>query len=58
MWHEKYEQAPIELRSAVNEAYRAVCNTMEAEGYAGYPACGDDRAESLVAAIYRFLNGE
>jgi uncharacterized protein YyaL (SSP411 family) len=50
--HQEYETANPVVRQAVYESWNAVRAVALA---AGMSVAGDDRAEQLVAAIYRFV---
>lgn len=51
-WHELYEKAPAKTRTAVDEAWTAVKDVFS---HHGLPCDTTDRAEALVAMLYRYL---
>lgn len=51
-WHKIYDRLPKRAKDAVKDAYNHVASKFFDHGFA---ACGDDRAEVLVAAITRYL---
>lgn len=52
LWHRLYDRLPKKAKEAVKAAFIGTNAVFFDHGFA---ACVDDRAESLVAAITRFL---
>lgn len=51
-FHTLYESMPADQQAAVNDAFRAAADSLRA---AGIRAPMDDRAESVVAALARYV---
>ena len=50
--HDQYGSAPTSQFAAINDAFEAARDVIAAAGFA---TAVDDRAENLVAEIYRYL---
>jgi len=53
-WHDVYETLNDGQKLVIDEAYKAVVDSIKLGSYK-LQACGDDRAEELVAAIMKYV---
>ena len=53
--HDEYDQAPADDQRAINRAFMAMRKVLQEDGR---KLCNGDRAEVLVAAIWRYYKSQ